>query len=159
MKRNSKRLPLALFGLALIFPLVLPAAPPAESMEGKPGCHPPFTAKPFDAEHLPPHLNTLNLSDTQRAQIIEVFKTQGAGLRDKFEAVKKAHEALRGLSQSAEFSDDKAKVLAESGAQAQTEADLAHAQLDHAIYQVLTPTQQQQLKAFEARKDSALKPQ
>jgi Spy/CpxP family protein refolding chaperone len=34
------------------------------------------------------------------------------------------------------------------------EAALAHAKLDHAVYQLLTPAQQQQLQEWEARKES-----
>ena len=144
MNPISTRIRLALFGLALVLPLTLHAAPPMGGPEGAPGCPPP-PGKLFDAGELPPHLKTLDLSETQRAQIGEWLKAQGPDLRDKLEAGKKAHDELRRLSLSADYTEDKAKALAESGAKTMAEGALAHARLDHAVYQLLTPAQQRQL--------------
>jgi Spy/CpxP family protein refolding chaperone len=152
MNTLSTRIRLAALGLALALPLH--AAPPPGGPEGGPGCLPPPPGKLLDADHLPPHLQALDLSESQRGQIGELLKSQGPGLREKFEAGMKAHRELRRLSLSSDYPEDQARSLAESGAKTLGEAALAQARLDHAIYQLLSPAQQQQLKEQAQRMDS-----
>jgi Spy/CpxP family protein refolding chaperone len=151
MHKLTTKLSLALCGLALALPLTLNAAPPLSPPELKPGFFPPPPFELFDAEHLPPHLKELNLSDGQRAQIAELFKSQGASMRGKLEAGRKIHEEMMRLSLSTDYTEDKAKALAGSAAQIVGEGALAHAKLDQAIYQLLNPAQQQQLQEWLAR--------
>jgi Spy/CpxP family protein refolding chaperone len=151
MNKLTTKLSHALFGLALALPLTLNAAPPLSPPENKPGFFPPPPFEIFDAEHLPPHLKELNLSDSQRGQITELFKTAGANLRGKLEAGGKIHEELMRLSLSADYTEDKAKALAGSAAQIVGEGALAHAKLDQAVYRLMTPAQQQQLQEWLAR--------
>jgi Spy/CpxP family protein refolding chaperone len=100
----------------------------------------------FSSDHLPPYLNGLELSDSQRARITEILKTQGASLREKAEAGRKTHDKLRQLAFSADYSDEKAKVLADAAAPLMAELAVLHAGLDRAVFAVLTPEQQQQAK-------------
>jgi len=154
----STRLRRTLPSLVLALPLALHAAPPVDGPDGGPGGPPPHPEKLFDAEHLPPHLQALNLNEAQRAQLGELFKAQGSNLRDKLEAGKKAHDELRRLSLSADYSEDKAKALADNGAQTLAAAALAHARLDQAIYQLLTPAQQRQWLAQTERREAPCPP-
>lgn len=154
MNRFSSKLRLAALGLALTLPLhaAPPGPPPMDGPEAGSGFFSRHPGGPFfNAEHLPPYLIDLDLSESQRTQIKEAFKTQGATLREKLEASRKIDDELRRLALSADYTDDKAKALAESGAKIAAEAMALHAKLDQTAYQLLTPAQQQQLKEWMAR--------
>lgn len=135
-------------GLALAVSLPLYAAAPMHGPEDDCNGPPRMMGKhgAFDAEHLPPYLKELNLSDEQRTKIGEIFKTQGPGLREQFKAGRNTREALRKLSLSSEYTEERAKALSEEGAKLMAEVAQTHARINHAIYEVLTPEQQQQLK-------------
>ncbi len=151
MNQHLIKVCLIVSGLALSVPFVLHAAPP-------PGGPHHFMGKlgPFDAEHLPPYLQELKLTDEQRAKIGEILKTQGEAMRGQFEAGRKVHHELRKLSFSSEYTEEKAKTLSEEGAKTMSEASLMRARMDHAIYQLLTAEQQKQLNErmenFRARR-------
>jgi Spy/CpxP family protein refolding chaperone len=150
MNTCTRKLHFAMLGLALSIPLTLHAEPPGPLPMGGPGGSPGFFPPhggPFNGgEQLPPFLIDLNLSESQRSQILEVFKTQGAGLREKFEARRKVDDELRRLALSADYNEDKAKTLADNSAKIAAEAALIHAKIDQAAFKLLTPQQQQQLK-------------
>jgi Spy/CpxP family protein refolding chaperone len=149
MMSKLTKLTLAATVLAFAVPFSLHAAAPATAPEAAPPAPNPFHGKPpvFDAEHLPAHLQALNLSPEQRTKIADLLKTQSAALHDRFKAGMGTHQALRKLVLSADYSDEKAKVLIEEAAKSANEAALAHAHMDHEIYQLLTPQQQQQWQA------------
>jgi periplasmic protein CpxP/Spy len=129
--------------LILAAPLATQAAPP----EGD-GCQPPMMEKQprIDSGELPRHLQNLNLSAEQRTKIVELLKTQEPALQDKAKAGWNAHNDLRNLALSADYTPDKAKALSETSVRIMTEGALLHAGLDNAIYLLLTPEQQQQFK-------------
>jgi len=130
--------------LMLALPFAIQAAPP----EGDFGAQPPMMGKPpqLDSGELPPHLQSLNLSAEQRAKITELLKTREPAMREKAKAGWNAHNDLRNLALSADYTPEKAKALSEAGARIMTEGALLHASLDNTIYNWLTPEQQQQLK-------------
>ena len=108
------------------------------SMTGSPGAS--------DAGQLPPDLLRLNLSEEQKAKMGEVIQNHNKALRDSFNTAFNAHEALRNLALSPEYTESKAKALSQEGAKAMAETAQIHARIDNAIYQLLNPQQQQQWK-------------
>ncbi|MEC4749029.1 Spy/CpxP family protein refolding chaperone [Methylomicrobium sp. Wu6] len=138
--------------LLLVLPLITQAAPSMDFPHAGAG-GPPFqegNALPFASDRLPPYVHDLDLSNSQRARIAEILKTQGASLRDKAEAGRKAQNELRKLAFSSDYSEDKAKALADVSIPIMAELAVLHARLDHAIFTVLTPEQQQQAKEHMA---------
>ena len=100
----------------------------------------------FDATQLPPDLMRLNLTEEQKAKIIEVIQNHNKALHDSFTTAFNSHEALRNLALSPEYTEAKAKSLSLEGAKAMAETAQIHSRIDHAIYQLLNPQQQQQWK-------------
>jgi len=153
MKRRNTLHSIFLSALLLGLPVAAMAEPadcPPDGAEASPppgGRHGHWGKHGFFSPDRPPRfLQSLNLTDTQRAQIAEILKTQGAELRDKAEAKRKPHEELRRLAFSADYTDDKAKALVDANAASLAELAILHARLDHALYEVLTPEQQAQLQ-------------
>jgi Spy/CpxP family protein refolding chaperone len=140
------------FLLALIAGPCLTAVQ-AAPLEGRPDAHCPLPDKfpRFSAEHLPPHLQQLGLSEEQRKQIGALFEAQGKSMKDKLEAGEKAHKALRDLAQSDDYSDDKANALIQGNAATMAAVALAHARLDHEVYRLLTPEQRIKLKENQGK--------
>jgi Spy/CpxP family protein refolding chaperone len=132
--------------LAIALAMTTPANAAPDMQPGAGGPPVMVPGMPFSSDHLPPYLNGLELSDSQRARITEILKTQGASLREKAEAGRKTHDKLRQLAFSADYSDEKAKVLADAAAPLMAELAVLHAGLDRAVFAVLTPEQQQQAK-------------
>lgn len=148
---NIKRF-LATAGLALALPLTVlanPGAPgdcgggegrgaPGRRAEmGRPG------GAPGEMSHLP--LRALNLSDAQRDKVFEIMHGQAPGLRDKAKAVQKAEEELHKLGAAPDYSEARARNLAESLGKAIAELSLARARADRQVFEVLTPEQRKQL--------------
>jgi protein CpxP len=132
--------------LLLVLPLVTQASPSMDFSPAGVG-RPPFqegSALPFSSDRLPPYVHDLDLNNSQRARIAEILKTQGTSLRDKAEAGRKTQDELRKLAFSADYSEEKAKALANAAVPLMAELAVLHARLDHAIFTVLTPEQQQQ---------------
>lgn len=100
----------------------------------------------FNSGELPPHLRNLNLSAEQRAKIIEILKTRGPALQEKAKAGWSAYNDLNKLAFSTDYSPQQAKALSDTAVRLMAEASLLHADMENAIYQLLTPEQQQQLK-------------
>ncbi|WP_194270063.1 Spy/CpxP family protein refolding chaperone [Candidatus Methylospira mobilis] len=131
--------------LMLAVPFATQAAAPAESEF----CgQPPPMGKPhqFDSGELPPHLQRLNLSADQHAKVTALLKEREPALQEKAKTGWKTHNDLRNLALSDNYTPEKAKVFSEAGARTMAEVTLMHASLDNAIYQILTPEQQQQFK-------------
>jgi periplasmic protein CpxP/Spy len=66
-------------------------------------------------------------------------------LREHLKAARKAHDALRDLSQSAGYDDGKATALAQTEASAQGQLLLLRTRTDHEIFMILTPEQRARL--------------
>lgn len=145
---------MSLFAAALMLGLLagpFAATAQAASFEGKPGAHGPLPDQfpRFSAEQLPPHLQQLGLSEDQRKQVGALFEAQGKTLKDQMETAGKAHQALRGLAQSDDYSDEKASALIQENASTMADLALAHARLDHEVYRLLTPDQRIKLKEHQ----------
>ena len=111
------------------------------AMQGGPG---------MGGEMMPPHLRGLNLTEAQRDKIFEIMHAQAPVMRDKAKALRKAEEDLRALTAAADYSDAKAKSLADAGAKAMSEMTLARAKAERQVFEVLTPVQRKQLAEMMA---------
>mgnify|MGYP003476963651 FL=1 len=101
-------------------------------------------------EMMPPHLRGLNLTEAQRDKIFEIMHAQAPAMRDKAKALRKAEDDLRALTAAADYSDAKARSLADAGAKAMSEMTLARAKAERQVFEVLTPEQRKQLAEMKA---------
>jgi len=136
------------YSFFLVMPLVSWANPALDFPSAGPD-EPPFAApKPgqVNSDRLPPYLEGMVLSASQKAKIAEIVKTQGQQLHEKAESAHKAHDVLRKLAFSSDYNNEKAKSLAEVSVHDMTELAVFHARLDHEIFTVLTAEQQQKVQ-------------
>ncbi len=107
--------------------------------------------KGYGPDHRPPFLEGITLTDTQNAKIDEILKSQAAAApKDNAASKWESHKQLAQLALSTDYTDDKAKALAETTEKQELEnhvqRKLARTKVDHAIFQILTAEQQQQAK-------------
>ena len=146
---NIKRF-LAAAGIALVLPLT--AAAFSGPHGGHHGCG-DFAAHGgpgMGGGMMPPHLRGLNLSEPQRDKIFEIMHAQAPAMRDKAKAWRKAEDELRALTASPDYSDAKARSLADASAKAMADMTLARARTERQVFDVLTPEQRQQLSEMKA---------
>ena len=93
----------------------------------------------------PPFLHGLDLSEAQQDKVFAILHAEAPYLREQGKAARKAQEALRALSQAAQYDDAKAAALAQAGAQAQANIALQHVRTEQKLLAVLTPEQRKQL--------------
>lgn len=142
--RNIRRL-LAAASVALAIPLGAAAFPGGP--DGHPGCG-SFAGRGgpgMGGETMPPHLRGLNLSEAQRDKIFEIMHAQAPLMREKAKAVRKAEDDLRALAAADDYSDAKARTLADTAAKAISEMSLARARAERQVFETLTPEQRRQL--------------
>ena len=101
-------------------------------------------------EMMPPHLRGLNLTEAQRDKIFEIMHAQVPTMRDKAKALRKTEDDLRALTAAADYSDAKARSLADAAAKAMSEMTLARAKAERQVFEVLTPEQRKQLAEMKA---------
>lgn len=101
------------------------------------------------------HLRGLNLSEAQRDKIFEIMHAEAPQMRERGKAIRKAHEELRALGASADYSDARAQALADASAKTMAEMALAHVRLEHKIVEVLTPEQRQQFADMHMHHEQA----
>lgn len=94
---------------------------------------------------MPPHLHGLNLTEAQQDKVFEIMHAQAPVMRDKAKALRRAESDLRALTTAPDYSEAKARALADSAAKAMSEMTLARARADRQVFDVLTPEQQKQL--------------
>lgn len=94
---------------------------------------------------MPPHLRALNLTEVQQDKVFEIMHAQAPVMRDKAKALRKAETDLRALTSSPDYSEAKARALADEAAKAMSEMTLARANADRQVFEVLTPEQRKQL--------------
>lgn len=94
---------------------------------------------------MPPHLRGLNLTEAQRDKIFEIMHANAPVMREKGKVVFKAETDLRALTASTEYSEAKARSLADAVAKAMSEMTLARAKAERQVFEVLTPEQRKQL--------------
>ena len=104
-------------------------------------------------EMMPPHLRGLNLTEAQRDKIFEIMHAQAPAMRDKAKALRKAEDDLRALTAAPDYSDAKARSLADAAAKAMSEMTLARAKAERQVFEVLTPEQRKQLAEMKLSGD------
>ena len=123
----------------------------AAAFQGEPGGHPGcghFAGRGgpgMGGEMMLPHLRGLNLSEAQRDKIFEIMHAQAPLMREKAKAVRKAEDDLRALAAADDYSDAKARALADMAAKAISEMSLARARAERQVFETLTPEQRKQL--------------
>lgn len=145
------------FMIASSLALGLPLAADARPMtDGPGGCGGPMQMMGErgmpGGNHLPPFLHDLNLSDAQRDKIFNLMHSQAPAMRDQAKAMHKSQMELRQLGLSDEYSEAKAKTLAEANAQSMARMAQMRASTSHQIYLLLTPEQRKQMEQLQARR-------
>lgn len=150
---------LLLAGIAVAMPLALlaepmqPQMPPGGPLSGM-GGHPPACGRPFDGamEPVPPFLRAARLDEVQRDKVFQIMHAQIPQLREQEKARAKARQALAELGLSGQYSEARAKTLADTLAKANAEIELIHARSDSQLVALLTP--EQRAAVDKARKDA-----
>jgi Spy/CpxP family protein refolding chaperone len=94
---------------------------------------------------MPPHLRGLNLTEAQQDKVFEIMHAQAPVMREKAKALCKAETDLQALTSAPDYSEAKARSLADEAAKAMSEMTLARAKADRQVFEVLTPEQRKQL--------------
>lgn len=90
---------------------------------------------------MPPYLRGVNLSEAQRDKVFEIMHGQAPAMRDKAKVVRKAEEDLRALALAPDYSEVRAKALADASAKALADMSLARVKVDRQVFELLTPEQ------------------
>ncbi|MDR3391592.1 MAG: Spy/CpxP family protein refolding chaperone [Sulfuriferula sp.] len=127
-------------------------------MYGDPGMpdnrRPPDGAPGIPGENrLPPFLHNVQLSDVQRDKIANLMQSQTPDMRDQFKVMHQTQMALHQLSLSDDYSEAKAKTLAEANTAAMIRIAQMQARIDHQIYLLLTPEQRARLQQRKPQRD------
>jgi periplasmic protein CpxP/Spy len=96
-------------------------------------------------DHPPPYLMGIKLTDEQEDKVFSILHAAAPEFREHVKAARKAREALHDLGQSSAYDANKAVVLAQSEASAESQLSLLHARTDHDIFLVLTQEQRAQI--------------
>jgi periplasmic protein CpxP/Spy len=96
-------------------------------------------------DHPPPYLMGMKLSDEQEDKVFSILHAAAPEFREHMKAARKARDALRELGQSSAYDANKAAVLAQSEASAESQLSLLHARTDHDIFLLLTQEQRTQI--------------
>lgn len=138
--------------IALALPLAADARPMASGHESCGGPMQMMGERGMPGgNHLPPFLRGLNLSEAQRDQIFDLLHAQAPAMREQAKALHKSRMELHRLGMSDEYSEAKAKALAEANAQTMARMGQLQASASHQIYLLLTPEQRKQLEERQAR--------
>jgi Spy/CpxP family protein refolding chaperone len=134
---------------------VAEVCPPMPHM-GSPMAPPPHGMFP-GVVLTPPHLRGLELTEAQQDKLFALLHEQAPTERERLKASLNAMEELRRSVASEHFDVGKARVLAETYAQALGQMALMHAELDAKVRALLTPEQRKQLDDahtnFESRRN------
>jgi Spy/CpxP family protein refolding chaperone len=96
------------------------------------------------------YLHRLNLTEAQRDRVFDIMHAQAPTLRNNMKALRQAHTDLRALTLAPDFSEARAKELADAAAAAMGEMALNRAKAARQMIEVLTPEQRQQLAEMKA---------
>ena len=96
-------------------------------------------------EMRPHYLRGLSLTEAQRDKVFEVMHAQAPGMREKAKAHLAAEEALRQLTAAPDYSEVKARALADTLGKSVAEMALVRAKADRQIFDLLTAEQRKQL--------------
>lgn len=103
---------------------------------------------------MPPHLRGLNLTEAQQDKVFEIMHGQTPVMRDKAKALRKAEGDLRALAAAPDYSEAKARTLADAAAKAIAEMTLLRAKTDRQVFEVLTSEQRKQLAEMKPAGES-----
>lgn len=101
----------------------------------------------------PPFLHGLNLGEAQHNKIFDLMHALAPAMRNQAKTIHRSQMELRHLAMSSEYSEEKAKALAETDAQAMARMAQMQARIDNQIYQILTPEQRKLLEKRRAWQD------
>jgi periplasmic protein CpxP/Spy len=93
----------------------------------------------------PPYLMDLALTEGQQDKVFAILHAAAPLLREQAKAERKARDALRELTQSAQYDDGQATLLAQAQAKAESQLSLVRARVDHEVYLLLTAEQRTQI--------------
>jgi Spy/CpxP family protein refolding chaperone len=96
---------------------------------------------------LPRFLHDIELTDKQRTDIKTLIKTHHEQLAAKGDASKEIHKEIQRLIFSKDFNEDKLLPLLDQAAESHKKNILENANLDNAVFKLLTPEQQQKLQS------------
>jgi len=116
---------------------------------GGPGHH------AMGGDMLPSHLRGLNLTEAQQDKVFEIMHGQAPVMRDKAKALRKAESDLHALATAPDYSEAKARSLADAAAKAMSEMTLARAKADRQVFEVLTLEQRKQLAEMKPAGESS----
>lgn len=140
---------LAVATLALAIPLTVVANSASPSEAGGGGhCSGMDGRGPMGkrgGERGPHYLRGLNLTEAQRDKVFEVMHAQAPLLREKAKTHQAAEEALRQLTAAPDYSEAKARALADGLGKSVAEMALLRAKADRQIFDLLTSEQRKQL--------------
>jgi Spy/CpxP family protein refolding chaperone len=100
---------------------------------------------------MPRYLKRLDLTEAQRDRIFDIMHAQAPIMRNTAKTMQKAQSDLRDLTAAPDFSEAKAKELANAAAAAMGEMALNRAKTERQVFDVLTPEQRQQLAELKDR--------
>lgn len=131
-----------------VIPALFLAAPVmADKHNGcdKGGKHGEMAKKYKRGDGLPPMLRGIELTDAQKAEIKSLVEAQRADKKDRMETHWQTHKQLAKLSFADELDQAKLDALVADAAEAHVQRLTDKANLNNAIFNVLTAEQQQQL--------------
>jgi protein CpxP len=96
----------------------------------------------LDEDRPPPFMRGLKLSDDQQDKIFNIMHAAAPQLRDQSKSVRKARDALRDMTHSAQFTNDSALNLAQVAGKAEGQLAYLRTRMEHDLYAVLTSEQQ-----------------
>lgn len=103
-------------------------------------------------DFMPRYLGRLDLTEAQRDRIFDIMHAQAPVQRNAAKALFKAQNDLRELTAAPDFSEAKAKELADAAAAATAEMTLNRARAERQVFEVLTPEQRKQLAELKAER-------
>jgi periplasmic protein CpxP/Spy len=104
-------------------------------------------------DRLPPFLHDVQLSDIQRDKIANLMQSQTTDMHEQFKVMHQTQMALHQLSLSDDYSEAKAKTLAEANTASMIRIAQMQARIDHQIYLLLTPEQRTRLQQRKPQRD------
>ncbi|MDR1995755.1 Spy/CpxP family protein refolding chaperone [Azonexus sp.] len=164
--KTISHLHLKRFAIAAAVALALPLSASAFNGQKGPmrgacggmGAQAGFAHPGMGGDGMPRYLYRLNLSEAQRDRIFDIMHAQAPTLRNNMKTLYKAQSDLRALTAAPDFSEAKAKELADAVATATGEVALNRAKIEHQVVDVLTPEQRQQLTELKAERPRASSP-
>lgn len=98
-------------------------------------------------------LRRLELTEDQRSRVRQIMESHREEQRTIADRARKAHEALREVTESPTFDESAVRARAADVAGVEADMAVARARLYNEVYQILTPEQQATLKTLQAERE------